>query len=136
MTRRSVYYRLPLLQNGGKGSFGEYLINAGGVGLEDNPIYDVKKDTSVHKETDKPSDGDDSHLDVSTRPGPGRIPVTASDGKTVYVLVGEVAPTTAASTTSVGVTQNSTLMYAVYGVIVVGLIALIIALARNPQTTT
>ena len=111
-------------------------VKASEVGLEDNPIYDGKKDTSVPKATDKPSNDDDSDLDVSTRPGPGRIPVVASDGKTVYVLVGEVVPTTDTSTSSENVTQNSTLIYAVYGVIVVGLIALIIALARSPQTPT
>lgn len=119
-----------------------YLI-ATDIELADNPAYDASKDTDRPKEepeaTSGPVDGSDTETaDVSTTPGAGRVPVTAQDGKTVYVLVKEPATSTGAlQTVQSVVTGNDPnrkwITYGLYGVLGLAVVALLVIVLRKPK---
>ncbi|MVM34986.1 hypothetical protein GO755_33470 [Spirosoma sp. HMF4905] len=119
-----------------------YLL-ADDVTLETNPAYDASKDTSAPNSdgsyngvasgsTGSTSAPTKDTSDVSTTPGAGRVPVTASDGKTVYVLV--PAPTTTTPTTTPPTETDTTkkyLTWGLYGVLGLGIVTLIVVLVMS-----
>lgn len=106
-------------------------LNASSVELAVNPDYDPANDVDRPKEDDTTGDTskpDTKEPDVSTTPGAGRIPVTAADGKTVYVLV-QKPPVT---TTSIDMNRKW-LTYGLYGVLGLAAVALLVIVLRKPK---
>ncbi|GAB3568860.1 hypothetical protein GCM10027578_22220 [Spirosoma luteolum] len=110
------------------------------VTLATNPDYDPAKDTDRPADaTTSPVSGADSADtdDVSDTPGPGRVPVVAANGKTVYVLVPQPESTSALQTVQNVVTGNDPnrkwLTYGLYGVLGLAAVALALLMIRKPK---
>lgn len=110
------------------------------VTLKTNPAYDASKDTGPVTPADKTDPtttgtGDTGSTDkVSTTPGPGRVPVTAADGKTVYVLV--EAPAGSDAGTPVDKTKKwlTIGLYVVIGLSVAALITIMVLSLNKTKT--
>ena len=97
--------------------------------VRENPDYDPAKDTTAPNQGGgdmiPPYDNQTTtgKPDVSDKPGPGRIPVVGSDGKTVYVLlnVPETIPPTSDTT-------KKWLTYGLYGVLGLAVITIMVIL--------
>lgn len=111
------------------------------VTLATNPNYDPAKDTSAPN-ADGSVKGEQTTdtSDVSQTNGPGRVAVTGSDGKVVYVLVPKPTDTTSVIgglTTTTSDTTKKWLTYGLYGVLGLAVITimtiLVISLSKKKK---
>ena len=105
------------------------------VTVQTNPAYNASTDTSApnadgsYKGTASVTPVDTG--DVTEMPGPDRVPVTASNGKTVYVLA--PAPTTTGNTPTPTQPDNTQkyITWGIYGVLGLSIITVIIILIQS-----
>lgn len=109
------------------------------VKLGDNPDYDSSKDTGLPSTgtTTSTTDPDPDTVQVSKKPGPNRVPVVASNGETVYVLV-PASTTTTSVTTSTDTTDKTKkyLTWGLYGILGLGAVTLIVILVISVRKPT